>query len=108
MCRSPKCTAGTAQVLDFSFCVEQYGSPIFPNIIGIVQITLGALMCLLVVIQFTKEAHQMYKATKHFRPNRYMKLLVREGIIYFLTYAHLSPFLLFPLPCNQAHGNRYE
>ncbi|KAH0835016.1 hypothetical protein J3R83DRAFT_10741 [Lanmaoa asiatica] len=53
--------------------------------IGVAQIAFGALMCLLVVIQFTKEALQMYKGGQGFRLNRYMVLLVREGIIYFLA-----------------------
>ena len=56
------------------------------------QIAVGALMCLLVVIQFIRESHQMYKATKHFRLNPYINLLARECIIYFLAYVYASSF----------------
>ena len=35
----------------------------------------------------------MYKATKRFQLNRYMNLLVGEGMIYFLAYVHLFLFL---------------
>ena len=83
--------AVTAQVLDISVCLQQYGSPIWAEAIDAVQITLGTLMCLLVDIQFIREALQMYKATKHFQLNRYMNLLVREVIVYLLAYvSHLG------------------
>ena len=81
-----------------SFCVVQNPSPTWPEIIDTVQIIIGALMCLLVVIQFIRVALQMYKATGHFHLNRYMNLLVKEGMIYFLAYVHVSSFILFPLP----------
>ena len=91
MCCSPDCIAAS-QVLNLSFCVQENVPPVWPLLLDSVQITLGALMCLLVVLKFIKEAHQMYKATKHFRLNRYMNLVVREGMIYFLAYAQISSF----------------
>ena len=76
----------TAQVLDYSFCVAQYyGSPIFPEVAAVIQMALGALICLLFAIQFIKESFQMYKVTKQFQLNRYMNLLVREGMVYFFA-----------------------
>lgn len=57
------------------------------------QIVLGSSMCLLVARQFIKESLQTYKATKQFRPNRYMMLLGREGTIYFLAYVHADLIL---------------
>ena len=59
---------------------------IWVEIMYSVQITLGALMCLLLAIQFIRESLQMYGATKRFRLNRYMNLLAREGVVYFFTY----------------------
>ena len=76
----------TTQMLDILLCVQQSSYPIWSEAIDIVQITLGTLMCSLVVTQFIREALQMYKATKHVRLNRYMSLLVREAIFYFLGY----------------------
>ena len=81
----------TAQVLDFSFCVPQYGFPILTEALGAAQITLGALMCLLVAIQFVRQSLQMYKVARRFELNRYMNLLTREGMFYFLAYVHVSP-----------------
>lgn len=95
MCCALHHIAVTGQVLDFSFCAALYDPPILSSIINIVQITLGAPMCLLVVIQFFKEALQVYKATKRIRMNRYMNLLARESIIYFLVYVHVTFFRLF-------------
>ena len=100
MCYSPNYIEPTAQVLDFSFCVQQNTSPILELLVDGAQITLGALMCLLVALKFIREAHQVYKATKRFRLNRYMNLLFREGMIYFLVYVQVSSFPLLPLPCN--------
>lgn len=86
---------GTAQVLGFSVCVLQNGPLIWIEIANAVQIALGSLMCLLIIFQFISAAGQVYKATKQFHLNRYMKLLVREGIIYFLAYVHPLSNLLF-------------
>ena len=55
-----------------------------------VQIALGTLMCLLIVIRFIKELLQVYRVVKKFHLNMYMKRLVREGMIYFLAYVHVS------------------
>lgn len=59
----------------------------------IVQITLGGVMCLLIAIQFVRTSLQMYKATKRFQLNRYVNLLVREGMLYFLAYVHVLSYL---------------
>ena len=95
--RSPDHTEVTAQVLDYSFCVTHFDLSTWAVAVDAVQVTLGALMCLLVVIQFIKESLRMYKGTKRFEFNRYMNLLVREGIFYFLAYVHLLSLLQFPL-----------
>ena len=97
-------------MLDVSFCVVQNPSPIWAEIVATVQITLGALMCLLVVIQFFKESLQMYKATKRFQLSRYTTLLLREGMVYFLAYVPVSSFSLFPqsLHATKLMTNYYE
>ena len=78
----------------------QNGFPIWPEAVLAVQITLGALMCLLVAIQFVRQSLQMYRVTKRFELNRYMSLLTREGMFYFLAYVHVSPFDFFVLPSS--------
>ena len=78
-------------MLGFSLCLLQPNIGI--QILDAVQITIAVIMCLLVAAQFIKESLQMYKATKRFQLNRYMNLLVGEGMIYFLAYVHLFLFL---------------
>ncbi|KAH0836814.1 hypothetical protein J3R83DRAFT_8579, partial [Lanmaoa asiatica] len=79
--------------LDFSFCNISWNNvPALLNMYSeIPRFILGALLLLLAVIQTLQQSVEMYKATKQWQPNRYMQLLVRDGIIYFLVYASLSP-----------------
>ena len=53
---------------------------------------LGVALLILAIMQTLKQSFYMYKATKHWQPNQYMKLLVRDGIVYFLVCESL--FLL--------------
>ena len=78
--------AVTAQVLDFSHCVSQDVPVIWFEITDVLQITFGISMYLLVAIRFIRESLRMYKATRQFQLNRYISLLVREGMIYFVAY----------------------
>ena len=72
-----------------SFCITNYsGSIIWSEVICAAQIILGVFMCLLIALEFTKQAIHMYTATKRLCLNRYMNLLVREGLVYFLVYVH--------------------
>lgn len=87
-------TDATGQVLGFSV------PPVWPNTIDGFQLALGAIMCLLIAVRFTKQALQMYKATKRLQLSRYMNVLSREGLIYFLAYVHIPPFLPLPLRCR--------
>ena len=88
---------GTSQALDYSFCVWGNLPPIWGEILDVVQIALGALMCPLVVVRFVKESIQMYTVTKRFYLNRYVNLLVRQGVIYFIACVHVFSFSFVPL-----------
>ena len=91
-----------AQVLDYSTCELQNVVPISVVLLRTVTpAILGTLMCLLAVIQFTRESLQMYRATKQFEISCYLSLLTRDGILYFLVYVHPLSFDPFPsvLPC---------
>ena len=84
-----------AQVLDYSVCEFQN---IVPFSIIVLQtaaeVILGTLMCLLAVIRFIRESLQMYRVTKQFEISRYLSLLTRDGILYFLGYV---------TPCPSSH-----
>ena len=45
----------------------------------------------------------MYRATKRFEISRYLSLLTRDGMIYFLAYVQTLAFEPFPFPCYQAN-----
>lgn len=47
-------------------------------------------MFTLAVVRFCVELFQTYKATGEWQANRYLNLLVKEGILYFLAYVRLS------------------
>ena len=47
---------------------------------------LSSALLTLAIIPTLKQSLDMYKATKKWEPNRYMKLLVRDGILYFIVY----------------------
>jgi len=78
-------TVGVSQVLNYSVCTE------VDNVLGpylkyvVIYPTLFDLLLLvLALIPTVKETTVMYKATKRWQPNRYMSLIVKEGVFYVL------------------------
>ena len=63
---------------------------------SISRIVLGAAMCVLVTIEFARQSFQFYRATKVWQPNRYMKLLLKQGLLYFFVYVPVSSLLTSP------------
>ena len=91
------------QVLDFSFCNDPNTTPSQTYLCdAILRFVLSATILILAVIQTLKQSVKMYRATKQWQPNRYMPLLVRDGVLYFLVYVFLHPFpfttITFSLP----------
>ena len=72
--------------LSYSYCVVESNSSIWTQLATVLQIMHGAAVCMLALLQFVKQSIQMYRVTKQWQLNRYMSLLVREGILYFLVY----------------------
>lgn len=71
----------------------------------------ASLLLILALIQTLKQSWDMYKATKKWQPNRYIKLLMRDGIIYFVLYVallfyHFSSPCMFP-PLSSSPFNRF-
>lgn len=56
------------------------------------RLILAGLLLLLVVARLCTESYQTYKATRQWRVNGYLNLLVREGVFYFVAYVP-SPLL---------------
>ncbi|KAF9232805.1 hypothetical protein BU15DRAFT_80792 [Melanogaster broomeanus] len=78
------------EVAGFKICVVTYNTTsLFGTYDVIPRIILGILLCGLAIAQFVRQSLQMHKAIKQWRSDRYMTLLVRESILYFLAYALL-------------------
>ena len=72
---------------------------------AILQITHGAVTCMLAIVKFVRESLEMYHATKTWQLNQYMSLLVKQGILYFLVYVLSCPFSACP-PLLPMLGNK--
>ncbi|KAF8553299.1 hypothetical protein OG21DRAFT_1485499 [Imleria badia] len=88
-----KLSVSPVQIPGVSFCLV-LSTPVWANEAAILQITHGAAMCILAIFQFVRQSLQMYRVTKQWQLNRYMSLLVKQGILYFFAYV----LMLFPSP----------
>ncbi|KAF8558532.1 hypothetical protein OG21DRAFT_1481241 [Imleria badia] len=74
-----------AQLLDITLCNVVLSTQTWSTATRIIQFILGTVMCILVTAQFVKQSLQMYQATRKWQLNRYMNLLVRDSLLYFLA-----------------------
>ncbi|KAF8836257.1 hypothetical protein BDN67DRAFT_1072034 [Paxillus ammoniavirescens] len=51
----------------------------------VARLVIGALLCVFAVAKFIRQSLEMHKALKQWRSDRYMKLFVRESILYFIA-----------------------
>ena len=80
---------------------------IWGEVIAILQITHGAAACFLAIVKFARESLEMHCATspRRWQLNRYMNLLLKQGILYFLVYVPSHLFPPFPsLPPKLANN----
>ncbi|KAF8552119.1 hypothetical protein OG21DRAFT_174615 [Imleria badia] len=75
------------RVLDFSYCNTSFVNvPPMHNIyIATPRFALGATLVILAVFRSLKQSLEIYKATRSWQLNRYMRQLVKDGILYFLA-----------------------
>ncbi|KAI9567631.1 hypothetical protein HD554DRAFT_2266872 [Boletus coccyginus] len=69
-----------------SVCELQYASWNWGRYSVIPQVVLQGVMCLLAIYQSLKQSLHLYKATKRWQFNQYFKLLVNQGLLYFLMW----------------------
>lgn len=92
------------QIQDFSVCIVAMNNldinPLSLTYASIIpRIVFGITIFTLALTQTLKESVGMYKATKRWQLNQYVKLLVKDGILYFLVYVFLlSIYSFHPLP----------
>ncbi|KAF8442258.1 hypothetical protein L210DRAFT_3202434 [Boletus edulis BED1] len=77
-------SAPVIQITDFSYCLV-LPIAVWTDETAAFQITHGAVMCTLAIFQFVGQLLQMYSATKQWQISQYLKLIVKQGIIYFFA-----------------------
>ena len=70
------------------------------------RVALSMMILILAIISTLKDSVVLYQATKQWQPNHYMKLFVKDGILYFIVYVsfcsnsvhycHILPPILLP------------
>jgi len=92
----------TSQVLDYSFCTE-VDAVIGPYMKYVVTWPnfFDLLLLILALIPPVKESIAMYKGTGRWEPNRYMSLIVKEGVAYlFLNLLNNIPVSIINVDTN--------
>lgn len=72
--------------------MPEHDSPTWTEVYDTLQVALAAMMCLLVATKFVWDSIQTYRVTKQWQASLYMKLFVREGLLYFLAYVYILWF----------------
>ncbi|KAG8216260.1 hypothetical protein J3R82DRAFT_8303 [Butyriboletus roseoflavus] len=73
------------RVLNFTYCSFSFNKASFSVVYRTIpRFVLSVILLILAVIPTVKEAVETYPFTKHWQINQYMKLLVREGVLYFI------------------------
>ncbi|KAF8126711.1 hypothetical protein EV363DRAFT_560283 [Boletus edulis] len=87
------------QVLNVSFCNVSYiNAPATLQVYRVApRLVLSTALVILAVSQTLKQSFEMYKATMQWQPNRYMRKLVGDGIIYFFVNVLYQIDYLFAL-----------
>ncbi|KAF8551159.1 hypothetical protein OG21DRAFT_1513128 [Imleria badia] len=90
-------SVATGQILQFSFCVIQPPAAlaIWTKVGSVLQMTQGAVLCILAIVQCVRQSLRMHHATKEWQLSRYMILLVKQGVLYFFAHVPISSFPLF-------------
>ncbi|KAF8122272.1 hypothetical protein EV363DRAFT_1555210 [Boletus edulis] len=73
------------RILDFSVCSASVNNLSYTIYYVALRLVLSGLLVILAVFQTLKQSFEMYKATKQWQPNRYMRKLIKDGILYFVV-----------------------
>ena len=88
-------TVSNVQLLYITICSVIPTTQTWNIAITIVKLILSTVMCILVMAQFVRDSIQMHRVAPKRQLNRYMSLLIRDGVLYFLVYAPLSLSFLY-------------
>lgn len=79
---------------DPTVCVIQYHSWNWGRYSAVPVVVLQGLMCLLAIYQSLRQSLQLYRATGRWQFNKYFKLLLHQGVLYFLMYVFIFAFTI--------------
>lgn len=82
-------TAFIIQTFNSSVCIVEPSSPISTKPGTILRIINGTAIFVFAIVQFVRQSLLMYRVTKQWQINRYMNILVKQGILYFFVYVYL-------------------
>ncbi|KAF8552126.1 hypothetical protein OG21DRAFT_177636 [Imleria badia] len=74
------------QVLNSSYCNYSIGTTPSVTYRAIPRFVLGVALLILAFIPSLKQSIEMYKLSKRWQTSRSMKLLIKEGTVYFVVY----------------------
>jgi len=80
----------TVQTLHSSVCPLTYPSTITGKVAGIFQFANISALCAFTFLQFVIQSLEMYRVTKRWELNRYINLMVKQGLIYFVLLCSYS------------------
>ncbi|KAF8126812.1 hypothetical protein EV363DRAFT_1173603 [Boletus edulis] len=78
-------TVSTVQLLNLTICTFVVSTQTWNIAAATIQCILASVLCILVVVKFARNSVQMYQATRTWQLNRYISLLTRDGLFYFLA-----------------------
>ncbi|KAF8442237.1 hypothetical protein L210DRAFT_3536113 [Boletus edulis BED1] len=78
-------SAATIHILDFTGCTVDPTSFIWGKINSVLQITHGTAMLAFAIVKFAQQSLETYRLTRQWHLNRYISMLVKQGIFYFFA-----------------------
>ncbi|KAF8431052.1 hypothetical protein L210DRAFT_3003901 [Boletus edulis BED1] len=81
-------------ILDITGCGIVVSTRKWGITIAIIQFIIGTVLCSLVVAKFVRDSLKMYQATRKWQMNRYISLLTRDGLFYYLAILFNSAIYL--------------
>ncbi|KAF8415056.1 hypothetical protein L210DRAFT_3588165 [Boletus edulis BED1] len=77
--------ASISQIPDIAVCSIVLTTQTWNIAAATIQCILGTVLCILAVAQLMRNSVQMYQATRVWQLNRYIRILTRDGLFYFLA-----------------------
>ncbi|KAF8130139.1 hypothetical protein EV363DRAFT_1262895 [Boletus edulis] len=82
-------TVTISQLINFSVCDGYFTNTVqvANELSAILQFALSGTILTLTIARTLKQSLELYKATKQWKPNKYIQQLLKDAVLYFLVYA---------------------